>query len=386
MTVFKTQSPPFVRLLLKHKFLWLVPTIGFFVFSLIYASAGPRKYRASQKLVVRDQLIGGSHLKPGRFESMESLKSAQESISEIARNPSVISRALQAADMSSIPSNSPPDDRLIEMIQGSISVTSPGGAEFGKTEMLDVGVVASNREDAARLVVALTAEIEIQLRSLRQALASSMLVELSQTVEFARGKLASATEQLKKMEQEIGADLSELRNLNNPNSINSSLQSSLTQIQIELRAAINDHENLRKQQLLLRQAAMDPDGILSTPEEAFVFLPALKALKEGLVNANLTLSWAYGKYTENHPNVSAAQTSILLIEKKLHKEIATALKSKERELEIAAAKVTRLRDIERKLSARIAKTFPESVWNTTKSSVSFRNASNLYQLPRKNCC
>ena len=354
MTVTRAKNSSFLQLLLKHKLLWLVPTIGFFVFSLIYSTIGPKKYRATQKLVVRDQLIGGSHLKPGRFESTESLKSAQESISEIAHNPSVIKRALQAAQISGS-SNDAPGPALVEQIQGSISVTSPGGAEFGKTEMLDVSIIASNREDGAKLITALTAEIENQLRMLRQALAKSMLLESTQTVEFAKEKLAKATEELKKMETEIGADLSELRNLNNPNSIHSSLQSSLAILQTELRAATNEQESLRKQQLLLRQAAMAPNGILSTPEEVFVFLPALEALKQGLVQAQITLSKALGKYTDNHPNVESARTAIKVIETKLQREIVVALKSKEKELEIATAKTNRLTTLGTKLSNRIAR-------------------------------
>jgi len=63
--------------------------------AIIYAWAlRSETWSAKQSLIVRDDLLGQSY-KPGQFDSLDSQKSAQETIFEIARKPQVIRNALQ---------------------------------------------------------------------------------------------------------------------------------------------------------------------------------------------------------------------------------------------------------------------------------------------------
>ena len=64
------------------------------VLSGIYNKLLAKKtYTARQSLILRDDLLGDAY-KPSRFESEESLKSAQETILEIARKPQVVRAVL----------------------------------------------------------------------------------------------------------------------------------------------------------------------------------------------------------------------------------------------------------------------------------------------------
>ena len=353
-SLFRTM--PIFKLLRKHLLLWMVPTIAFCVLSILYATLGPKKYGATQTLLVRDQLIGGNQVMPGRFESTYSLKSAQETISEIAKQRTVVAQALRTAGLSNTPPQGDPDwpsAKVVEQYQGSISVSSPGGSEFGKTEMIDLVVKAGSRDDALALINALTLEIEARLRLVRRQQAASMVLELSETVRLATQDHERAADKLQQMEAELGADLAELRNLNNPNASVGSMQSQFNNVQNETRVAINERENLAKQKSLLRQAAMAPDGIRATPDEALTFLPALKSLKEGLIKSQLEMAKDLGQYSEHHPKVVASRTEVTEIQQNIARELKTSILAKEKEIEIAQAKVDRLQRTSADLAQRL---------------------------------
>ena len=73
----------------KYMWVWLAPMILGLVLSGVYNKLlATKTYTARQSLILRDDLLGDSY-KPSRFDSEESLKSAQETILEIARKPQV---------------------------------------------------------------------------------------------------------------------------------------------------------------------------------------------------------------------------------------------------------------------------------------------------------
>ena len=114
----------FVKTLSKYRMLLIVPTVVCTVLALGYAVFKSNSWTARQSLVIRDDLVGKS-FKPGRFESLDSLKSAQETILEIARKPQVISNALKnlgPPPMMLTGRSSWPSEKVIEDVQGTISI------------------------------------------------------------------------------------------------------------------------------------------------------------------------------------------------------------------------------------------------------------------------
>ena len=354
-----SNSPPLTGLvaaLRKHYKLWLIPTAAFFLLSLIYAFFGSKKWQASQALLIRDELIGRAYATPGRFDSTESLKSTQEIISEIAHNPSVVRKTLQDADVQGKFQGNPewPSAKLVEEMQQQISVIAPGGAEFGKTEMVEIRIIGRTPEQAKKLLGALANQVEEHLREVRADRAESMALELNESVILARGNLEQAAEDLQQIETALGSDLVEMRNLNSPNSLSSSLQSSLIAIRAETRQAVSEDELVEKQVLLLTAAQDDVAAIKSTPEEILKLLPVLNDLKQGLATAQLSLSQDLGRYDSNHPQIQTNQTRIEAIKREIRNEVALTIEAKSKERLITSQKIQRLKKDEKKISDRLA--------------------------------
>ena len=86
-------------------------------------------WSARQSLIVRDDLLGQSY-KPGRFDSLDSMKTAQETILEISRRPQVIRNALEKLGPESngflgMGKSNWPSEEVIEVVQGAISFSAP---------------------------------------------------------------------------------------------------------------------------------------------------------------------------------------------------------------------------------------------------------------------
>ena len=144
----------FLKTLSDYRMLVIVPTVVCTVLALGYAVLKSNTWTARQSLVIRDDLVGKS-FKPGRFESLESLKSAQETILEIARKPQVIRKALKNLGPNPMTLTSRknwPSEKVIEDVQGTISIGAPNGAEFGKTEVILLSTKASSRERSRQLI------------------------------------------------------------------------------------------------------------------------------------------------------------------------------------------------------------------------------------------
>ena len=348
-------SANLISTLRKRFKLWLVPTVAFFVLSVIYALLGPKRWQASQALLVRDELIGRAYVTPGRFDSTESLKSTQEIISEIAHNPSVVRETLIAANINgNFSEASPPSAKLVEDVQADIAVIAPGGSEFGKTEMVELRIVGKTPDIAKQLLAGLADQIESHLQQVRSDRAQSMSLELGEAVNLAKRNLDDALAELQRFENDLGSDLVEMRNLNSPNSLSSTMQSSLTAVRNETRQAITEDELVEKQIALLQSAATDVGSIKATPEEILKLLPVLNNLKQGLAAAQLSLSENSGKYDANHPRILSAQNRIDAIKNEISKEVASTLKAKSRERSITQQKIQRLKREDQRISARLA--------------------------------
>ena len=111
----------------KFRLWWSVPAVAGLVLACGYALfVRGETWSARQSFIVRDDLTGQSY-KPGRFESLESMKSAQETILEISRRPEVIRKTLEKLRPASGAANNSDwiNDELIEDIQGSIAFSAP---------------------------------------------------------------------------------------------------------------------------------------------------------------------------------------------------------------------------------------------------------------------
>jgi uncharacterized protein involved in exopolysaccharide biosynthesis len=324
-------------LLRRHWLLWSTPIVVCTAVAVIYALVRQPAWEASQTLLVRDEAVGDLR-RQGRFDSTEAMKSAQETVLEIARNPKVVSRALAEIGPPTDRAKQTdwPDARDVEDAQEAIRVTAPPGAEFGQTELIYLSVRQPSRDRALALAGAVGRALQDRLQQLRERRAQSLIAELEDTVKLAQDDLNEATRRLRDMETRVGSDLGELRMLNHSGTGDSNLRSSLNQLKEELRAARAALMANQQQQELLAAALEDPGQLVATPNQLLESQPALRRLKDGLVDAQLRTAEMMGKMSPDHPLVQAAVTGEREVRQHLHGELAVALRGAE-----ADAKVTR---------------------------------------------
>ena len=201
----------FLRALWDYRNLWLIPTALCTILAVGYAIFGAKSYSARQTLVIRDDMAGEA-FKPGTFGSMEALKSAQETILEIARRPQVIRKTLeQLGPPSSFSSKDWVNDEVIETTQGKINISAPNGATLGETEAIVLSVSASSKQRVARFIELLLDEIEKNSREFRAHRFKSMEEELQQSAIVARRGYEMSANKLETFEKQFQMDLGSLR-------------------------------------------------------------------------------------------------------------------------------------------------------------------------------
>ncbi len=337
-------SNPLVQMLLamkSYRSLWLVPLVIGTMAAVGYAYLAPKRYEARQTLVIRDDLMGDAY-KPGRFDSQESLKSAQETLLEVARRPKVIRSVMKRlGPADGRPRDNWPDDDTIESMQGVIGVRAPNGEELGKSETIVLVVKAETRERAAAFVKYLLEEIEREWNTVRRARFQSMASELRQATDGARAEFEAAASRLQAMEQTVGADLADLRGLNDAQTGNNGLRQTLTEVKSELREAKRKYESTRLQRQILLNAYSDPE-YSATPVELLESQPELAYLKQGLNEARLRLASDLGRFNETHPVVASDRAAIADLKKQIHDHLKAALEGVDAQLEERQRHLARL--------------------------------------------
>ena len=315
-------------------------------------------YTARQTLIVRDDLLGQS-LKPGQFESLDLMKSAQETILEISRKPQVIRHALKMIGPARVGwfgvSDDWPTDEEIEDIQGSITLSAPNGAEFGHTETVVLGTKSSSRERASAFVLALLEEIDIKINEVRELRLNSMKNELTIIRDSARESLSTSAKLLMEMEREIGPDLPTLRALSDPQAGDSSMSQTLLQIRSERRQFENKLHSARSQRETLLAATHDPNAILATSDELFSFQPSLSRLKQELIEAQSALAESIGRYEQAHPQVQKQQEQVRSMHAQIHEELDSAQRGLESQIESLEQKVAKTRAQQAEIDDRFNK-------------------------------
>jgi succinoglycan biosynthesis transport protein ExoP len=337
--------------------LWLIgPVVLLTLVALVYARVRPATWEAAQALVVRDE-AGDRLSRPGKFTHSDEMKTSQETVLELAKNRSVLRRALAEVGP---PKDHPlsiawPSEKDLEALQCNVKVTPPKGAEFGKTEVFYLKVQAESQPRAVALALAVCRQLKAQLGELREAKARSTTEELNQTVRLAQQELASATRALGEMEQRVGTDLAELRILNESPSGDSDLRRTATELEKELRtfyATQSENDEFHK---LLNAAQVDPARLLASTSVLLKSQPALGRLKDGLVDAQLRTGQLLGTMSESHPLVQSGRAAERAIRQQLHDELSVAIKGVELDLRVNADRIRGLEEQNRAIQDRLGR-------------------------------
>ncbi len=342
----------------SHPVRWVAPALAFGALAAFYALfLHSPSWEARQSLLIRDEAINDASRdgRLGRFEGLDSLKTAQETVLELARSRAVVAAALkQVGPPRDHSAPRPwPTPRDVEQVQGNLQVKAPHGAEFGQTEVLCLLVKHTERERALALTHALSDQLERRLQYVRDRRAQSLIEELSRTVGLARGDLEGATARLSEIERAVGGDLAELRMLSETVGGESNLRMSFTAVKNDLRAARVTQKNHQQLLQMLSAAQDDPAHLIATPNHLLVSQPALQRLKDGLVDSQLASARLQGNMTEAHPLVQAADRAEAEIRGHLYREIPVAIRGIQAELTLDAGRVAMLEDQLAEISRRM---------------------------------
>ncbi|QDU95399.1 GumC domain-containing protein [Lignipirellula cremea] len=332
-----------LQLLKKHYLLWLGPfalatAAGLFYSLFLYSPV----WQSTQSMIVRDEAMGGIS-RVGRFEDTASMKTAQETIQDYVGKQSLLEAALVEAGPEGGWMSKPwPGPGDVKSFKSDVSIVAPNGTEFGKTEVLHLQVKAGTRERAIVLNKAVGDQLELGLKELRAAKAHSLIEELEKTLALARTELSEVTSRLEVVESGVGSDLGELRILNDVGSGESNLRQTLNQIKNELRQAQAAQRGKQEQERLLITAKQNSDLLVATSNQLLDSQPALRRLKDGLVDAQLRKAELTGKMNADHPLVRAAAAAENEVRLRLHDELDVALRGMQSDLQTSRAQVASL--------------------------------------------
>jgi polysaccharide biosynthesis transport protein len=303
---------------------WLLPTVVLGALAAAYAVSTRPVWQASLGLMLRNAAAesdGGA----GKFSRAEDMKTAQATILEVVKGRQVLEAALVEVGAPSTAARPWPSDADIDNLRQDVKLSPPKGAEFGTTEVFYLDVRDSNRTRAVALSRALCRQLQRHYQALRDAKARSMIDELSKAVRLANDDLSGATAQLAAIEKSVGSDLAELRGLQENNSGDSSLRRTVGEIENELRQTCTAEHADKELLGLLQTAEGNPGRVAAMPSRLLDSVPALRRLKEGLVDAQLKTASLEGRMSAEHPLVRAARESEEEIGRKLHGELTVAI-------------------------------------------------------------
>lgn len=324
--------------------LWLGSIIVFAGLGAAYSLCSTDYWTASQSMVLRDE-ANGSIDRLGRFSSQTELKAAQETILEMARNHEVVKYALQQVGTSNGGEDETwPSNQVVgEVAKKRINIRAPQGADFGGSEMIYLQVEDTNPQRAVEFCNATYLSLLQQMREVRRVRADSMINELTHARDMARGSLDEAFAQMREIEVQFGSDLGELRNLSETNIGEGANRRALEETSREMQLAELELERIESLYKLLDQGLKNPDHLLVSGGQQLTSQPALKRLKDGLIDAQLERSRLSGRLTENNPKMKAAAAAETQIRNQMQSETALVLQSMEPVLAVERDRVERLR-------------------------------------------
>ena len=331
----------------KYKLLLILPMILGVILSAVYAIALRKEtWSAKQSLIVRDDLLGQSY-KPGQFDSLDSMKSAQETIFEIARKPKVIRNALQqlgppSRGLLGLGGNGYPSEEIIEMTQGNVSFSAPNGAEFGRTEVIILNTKSGSRQRAREFTEILVGEIISTVNEVRLKKFQSMEAEILETCKVAEVSLEKAKQKLKNMDHKLGQDAGAMVAQGDSSFRDDPLSREIAQLNLERRAVRSEVEQIQSMLKSLKIAKADPEAIVNISSDLTSRQPALDSLKQEMVQQKGDYAQLSGRYTDVHPAVVSAKYGIDVMQGQIRLELANAEADTMSRLRIASAKLQRL--------------------------------------------
>ena len=177
---------------------------------------------------------------------------------------------------------------------------------------------------------------------------------MTNTVGLAQHDLDESTAALSAVERQAGRDLAELRTLNESPSSDSALRRMANELEAELRtyrALVGSNLELLA---LLESAKDEPGRLLASPSRLLEAQPALRRLKDGLVDAQLRTATVLGTMSPEHPAAQAAQAGEQEIGTHLREEIGIAIKGLQIDLRLAQERVAALERNREDLQNRLA--------------------------------
>jgi hypothetical protein len=339
--------------LIRFRKLWIIPAAVGVLLALVYVlSIRTDTWSARQSLIVRDDLLGQS-FKPGQFNSLESMKSAQETILEIARKPQTIRTVLEhlgpEKDGLFSQASQYPDDKTIEEVQGMISFSAPNGAEFGKTEVIILNAKSSTPERSLAFTRLLLDEIDVRISDVRAMRLQSMESELKQARDGAALSLKHSVDRLRKMEGVLGADIGTMNGLISDQPNDSSAKTEIHQIRIEKRTSQIELDAAIEAQALLAAAKENPEKMLVMSADFLTSQPMLEKLQKSLVDAQQAYANNFGRYEPAHPAVQSSIQTIEAMRRQIYLEldnITRSVESRIGELQTRIARLNALIDAE----------------------------------------
>jgi uncharacterized protein involved in exopolysaccharide biosynthesis len=324
------------HLLIARRYRWLPPALGVAVLVALYAIYGPPTWEASQALIIRNEASGNQD-GLGKFVHADEMKTVQETILELVKSRGVLEAALTKVGPAKTPSAAE-----IVALRDAVKLKPPKGAEFGKTEIFYLVVRDHDRRRAVALSDALCEQLQGRFQTLRDAKAKSMVDELTKTVTLAKADLDESTARLAAIEKRVGSNLAELRFLHENGAGDSALRRTLTEINGELRQTQSVQQTDKELLMLLTAAQHDPGRLLATPNQLLESQPALRRLKEGLVDAQLRRAQIQGEMSDAHPRVRAAKEAEGQIALRLHGEVDQAVGGLELNLRVTGQRIAML--------------------------------------------
>jgi uncharacterized protein involved in exopolysaccharide biosynthesis len=334
---------------------WIGAVVIFGMIGIAYALLSDDVYSARQPLVVRDEATRAAD-RLGRFASQTELKAAQETILEMAHNREVVGAALRQIGPATgqRPKHWPTIRDVDETIRDSVNVLAAQGSEFGNTEVVYLEVKAGDPDRAISFCNAIFENLTKHLRDVRRVRADSVIIELTHARDLAKEKLAEATERMREIEVKFGADLVELRNLNDTISAESPSRRALEETKQQLQEAQLELEKLESLHRLLVEAANDPQKLLISGGDLLKSQPSLQRLKSGLIDAQLRSSQLAGTLTRQNPKRKAAIATEREIRERMIQEASSVSESMEPTLRLQRTRVRQLQEKQQTLTNRLA--------------------------------
>jgi len=326
-----------------YRWFWIVPAVVMTFGALVIGIVMPSKWLAVQSYLVRDE--AGNNLRGlGKFDSNEAMKTAQETIQELARHRSSVESVLKLIgppEKYKNPDQWPTADNITSA-QTAISVVAPNGTEFGKTEVIHVSSKGESKERAVQLTKAVGDELEKRLREFRHQKLRSIVEEMEKRARVSETERDAASRRLQAFEARIGGDVGDLRSFTESNEGGSSLRNQQVAIRNDMRQANTQRESLLQLQELIEAARKDPGNFLATPSRLLDAQPGLKKIKEALVDMQAQRAKLAGMMSPNHPRVQEAAYAEQEMRDGMHRELKESSRGVESDLKANAAQIKSL--------------------------------------------